>query len=118
MMEYENRSYAVYVKVNDQDLIYAVNSSAFLIDFSGWIEVDSGFGDAYFHAQNEYFNKPLFDDRGIHQYKLVDGKPVEREREEMDLYYKPPVKQLTDKERITALEEKLRAAEILLGLEA
>lgn len=75
--------YIVYVKTDDQKRIEAVNSSAFLTDTDGWIEIDSGIGDKYHHAQNNYFDKPIYDERGIMRYKLVDGQLVERTQEEM-----------------------------------
>ena len=101
----------VYVKLDDANLVTAVNSSAFLRDMTGWTEIDSGYGDKYHHAQGNYFDKPIMDDRGIYRYKLVDGKPVERTQEDMDADYVPPVSQPTDKERIAALEEALTAIE-------
>ena len=109
--------YKVYVKTDEQNRITAVNSSAFLSSLEGWQEIDSGFGDKYHHAQGNYFDQPIMDDRGIWRYKLEDGKPVERTQEEMDADYKPPVPKPSEADRITALEEELAAAKILLGVE-
>ena len=109
--------YKVYVKTDDKNRITAVNSSAFLSSLEGWQEIDSGFGDKYHHAQGNYFDQPIMDDRGIWRYKLEDGKPVERTQEEMDADYKPPVPKPSEADRITALEEELAAAKILLGVE-
>ena len=105
-MEYEMKPYIVYVKTADANRITAVNSSAFLTNTDGWTEIDSGYGDKHHHAQGNYFDQPIMDDRGIYRYKLVDRKPVERTQEEMDADYVPPVHQPSDKERITALEEE------------
>lgn len=107
----EMKPYIVYVKLDDDNRIAAVNSSAFLRDVTGWTEIDSGYGNKYHHAQGNYFDKPIMDDRGIYRYKLEDSKPVERTQEEMDADYVPPVHQPSDKERITALEEALNAIE-------
>lgn len=96
----------VYVKLNEDGEIIAVNSSAFLKDAKGWYKIDSGYGDRYHHAQGNYFPKPIRDERGIYRYKLEDSKPVERTADEMDADYVPPVHQPSDKERITALEEE------------
>ena len=115
-MEIEN-PYIVYVKTNSNGYVTAVDSSAFLTDTTDWVEIDSGYGDKYHHAQGNYFSKPIMDERGIYRYKLVDGVPVERTQEEMDADYVPPAHQPNDKERIEALEEELKAAKILLGLE-
>ena len=116
-MEYEMQPYIVYARADGEGRITAVNSSAFLPDATGWAEIDSGFGDKYHHAQGNYFPQPIIDERGIYRYKLVDGKPVERTQDEMDADYVPPVHQPSDKERIAQLEEELKAAKILLGLE-
>lgn len=108
----EMQPYLVYVKLDDQNRITAVNSSAFLPDVTGWTEIDSGYGDRYHHAQGNYFDKPIMDERGIYRYKLVDGKPVERTQEEMDADYAArPASPPSDKERIAALEAQLAAYE-------
>lgn len=106
--------YIVYVRVNDTGRIIAINSSAFLADVTGWTEIDSGYGDKYHHAQGNYFDKPLCDERGIYRYKLVDGRPVERTQEEMDADYTPPEIKPTDAERISKLEseKKLLTAQV------
>ena len=109
--------YKVYVKTDHKNRITAVNSSAFLSSLEGWQEIDSGFGDKYHHAQGNYFDQPIMDDRGIWRYKLEDGKPVERTQEEMDADYTPPVPKPSEADRIEALEEELAAAKILLGVE-
>lgn len=106
----EMRPYIVYVKVDESNRVTSINSSAFLADVTGWMEIDSGYGDKYHHAQGNYLSKPLYDDRGICCYKLVDGKPVERTQEEMDADYTPPeVKQSTDEciEQLEAQNEVL-----------
>lgn len=106
--------YIVYVKTDAQNRIQAVNSSAFLSDTDGWIEIDSGYDDKYHHAQGNYFPKPLYDDRGIMQYKLVDGEPVERTQDEMDADWIPPEPKPDPEERIADLEAAM--AEIEEGI--
>lgn len=110
----EMRPYIVYVKVDESNRVTSINSSAFLADITGWTEIDSGYGDKYHHAQGNYFDKPLCDERGIYRYKLVDGKPVERTQEEMDADYVPPEVKPTDTERISQLEseKKLLTAQV------
>lgn len=85
--------YIVYVKVNDAGCVVAINSNAFLDDTTDWIEIDSGNGDKYHHAQGNYFDQSIMDNRGIYRYKLVDGVAVERTQEEMDADYHEPVPQ-------------------------
>lgn len=96
--------YIVYVRIDDMDRIISINSSAFLTDTSGWIEIDRGFGDKYHHAQGNYLPGPLMDERGVYRYKLVDGKPAERTAEEMDADYTPPEQKPTTEQRVDALE--------------
>lgn len=68
--------YIVYVRTNN-GYIVSVNSSEFLTDLTDWVEIDSGYGDKYHHAQNNYFPKPIITDGDAYRYKLVDGKAVE-----------------------------------------
>ena len=76
--------YVVYVKVDESNRITAINSSEFLIDITGWTEIDSGYGDKYHHAQGNYFPESIITDGGAYRYKLVDGKPVECTAEEIE----------------------------------
>lgn len=78
-----NETYIVYVKPNSSGYITAVNSSAFLPDTTGWVEIDRGYGDKYHHAQGNYFPLPILTDGGAYRYKLVKGKPVECTAEEI-----------------------------------
>ncbi|MFU0833866.1 MAG: hypothetical protein ACFWUC_13145 [Oscillospiraceae bacterium] len=78
----EKTNHAVYAKTNDSGYITAVNSDVFLSDLTGWTQIDEGTGDKYAHAQGNYFDKPLIDENGCYNYKLVDGEPVETTDEE------------------------------------
>ena len=79
----EMKPYIVYVKPNDSGYITAVNSSAFLDDTNGWVEIDSGYGDKYHHAQGNYFPEPIINIGRAYRYKLVDGKAIECTAEEI-----------------------------------
>ena len=112
--------YIVYVRTDDAGSITAINSSAFLQDTTDWVQIDSGYGDKYHHAQGNYLPGSLMDDRGIYRYKLVDGKPVERTQEEMDADYTPTEIKPTTEQRVDALENTtddiiLMMAEIIGG---
>lgn len=113
--------YEVYIKTNENGYIIAVNSSEFLTDVNGWIKIDEGYGDKYHHAQGNYFDKPIYTEIGVYQYKYVDGVAVECTAEEIAEQEKNiPVPEATPNEyesRIAALEEELAAAKILLGVE-
>ena len=104
----------VLVRVDDSGRVTDINSSAFVFDTDGWMEIDSGYGDRYHHAQNNYLPAPLMDDRRIYRWKLEDGKPVERSQQEMDADYVPPEVKPTDAERISQLEseKKLLTAQV------
>ncbi len=109
--------YIVYIKTDEEGRIIAVNSSAFLDDTADWIQIDSGVGDKYHHAQGNYLDKPICTDDGIYQYILVDGAVVERTAEEIaaDLAAQPAPGP-TPEERIVELEDELAATKILLGV--
>lgn len=105
--------YRVYAKINESGSIVETNSSAFLSDTTGWVQIDEGIGDRYHHAQNNYFPKPKYDDRGIPRYAYVkDGDPKWRERtaEEMDADYVPPVYKPSAEELLDALMEGIADA--------
>lgn len=74
--------YIVYVKTDSESRITAIDSSAFLTDLTGWIQIDEGTGDKYHHAQGNYLEKGLMDENGCYNYKLVDGAAVERTDED------------------------------------
>ena len=75
-------NYKVFVQMDEQNRITAVNSSAFVSTEWG-TEIDRGTGDRYHHAQGNYFDQPLYTEDGIPRYKLQDGKAVERTEEEI-----------------------------------
>lgn len=76
--------YDVYVKVNSESGIIAINSNAFISDFTDWILIESGvYGDRGHHAQGNYFPQPIYTGDGIPRYKLVDGAAQERAEEEI-----------------------------------
>ena len=106
--------YKVYVKTDDKGRITAINSDAFLSTLDGWIEVDSGKGDKYHHAQANYLGT-LFDDRGLFLYELRDGKVKKRKKEDIEADYIPPIVLPTLEERLAALEKGLAFVEKFLG---
>ena len=74
----EEEPIKVYVKVNTTNEITEVGSSVFIDDLTGWVEIDSGFGDKYAHAQSQYFDKPLMNDDGTYNYELKKGVVKEK----------------------------------------
>ncbi len=100
----QRQPYKVLVREDDEGRILAINSDAFLADTDGWTQIDEGYGDQYHHAQGNYLDGPLWDERGVCRYKLVDGEVQERTQAEMDADYTPPVPVLTAEERMDEIE--------------
>jgi hypothetical protein len=110
-LEFEPIVYTVLIKVDSESRITEIDSSAFLVDTTGWVQIDEGVGDKYHHAQGNYLPAPLYDERFIPRYTYVpDGDPKWRERtqEEMDADYVPPQPVKTVDE-LAAENELLRA---------
>lgn len=104
--------YKIFIRVDDSGRILDVNSSAFLSDAAGWVQIDEGTGDRYHHARGNYFPAILYDDRGIPRYAYVpDGSPKWRERtpEEMDADYVPPPDPPKSNEELQEENDLLRA---------
>lgn len=118
MMEFEMQPYVVYVQTDEAGRITAINSDAFLPSLEGWVKIDEGYGDAYHHAQGNYLPGPLYDDRRLIRYKLVNGKVIPRTQAEIDGDYVEPEVQPSPEERIAALEAQLaQEADRVKGLE-
>ena len=75
--------YIVYIRIDDANRVTEVNSSAFISDCSGWIEIDRGDGDRHHHAQGNYLPKPVTDENGVYRYKFENGEISERSADEM-----------------------------------
>ena len=102
-------TYKVYVITDENGIITAINSSAFLSDVTEWTEIDEGEGDKYHHAQNNYLSAGLMDENGIFNYKLTDGKPVLRTAEEKA----PELECIAATQEISELKSKLAATDYI-----
>ena len=87
-------NYDVYVQINKDNYVTAVDSNAFLTDLSYWLKVDSGRGELYKYARVNYCPNGLTTDGG-YNYKLVDGVVV----------YAPQVEQPEDHNEMASQEE-------------
>ena len=101
--------YTVYAKTNENGIITAINSGAFLTATAGWTEIDEGEGDKYHHAQNNYLSAGLTDENGIFNYKLTDGKPELRTTEEKA----PELERVAAAQEISELKAKLAATDYI-----
>ena len=82
-------NYIVYVKLDSENRIISINSSAFLTDATDWVEVDAGLGDRFHHAQGNYLEKGLMGENGCYNYRYIDGAVVEiPESEKAEVVYK------------------------------
>lgn len=95
----------VYVKTNENNEIIEINSSIFLADTNDYIEIDSGYGDKYAHAQGNYLDKPLTDEQGRYNYKLVDGVVVEIAEEDKPVIEPQPIEKSVWEELDEAYQE-------------
>lgn len=96
-------TYKVLVRVGSDGCITEINSSDFIRDTTDWIEIDEGEGDKYHHAQNNYFDKPIFDENGIYNYKLVDRKSVLRSDEDKAA----EIAKIQNQQKISKLKQQL-----------
>ena len=78
MEEFVEQPIKVYVMVNENNEITAINSEIFIRDLTDWVYVDEGFGDKYAHAQSNYFGEELSDDDGNYKFVLDNGKIVRK----------------------------------------
>lgn len=101
--------YMVYAKTDENGIITAINSSAFLSDVTEWTDIDEGVGDKYHHAQNNYLSVGLTDENGIFNYKLTDGKPELRTAEEKA----PELERIAATQEISELKSKLAATDYI-----
>ena len=104
--------FSVYVKVDESGRIIDINSSLFLKDLSGWVEVARGVGDRFQHAQGNYLPKPIFN-MGIPAYKMEMGEIKERREEEIRADIKDPEKTEIEK-RIETIEKTVKVISDLL----
>ena len=94
--------YKVYVSLQD-GYITSINSEIFLSEeeMSTMTEIDRGQGDKYAHAQSQYLEKELVDEKGRYNYKFVENKVVEVAEEEKPTI-KEPEQQATAQDKIEA----------------
>ena len=81
-MDFKIEPHNVYIKTDQYSRVKEINSSAFLSDLSDWIKIDEGYGDKYHHAQNNYFENPVVNPNGTHNYIYENGMVRETTEEE------------------------------------
>ena len=82
----EDQKSKVYVQTDEQSRILRCEGGYTTpADLTGWVQIDEGTGDRYNLCQSHYFEGGLYTSDGIPRYKLVDGQPVERSEEEIEV---------------------------------
>jgi hypothetical protein len=102
-----NLASIVYAQIDTENNIVSVNSSDFLSSLTGWMQIDSGVGDKYHHAQNNYFSKSIVTGKGIYRYKYIDSVVTEKTDAEIEAEESVIIAPETAEEKISALESKL-----------
>ena len=98
----------IYIQIDANNKVVSIASNFLISDFTGWIQIDEGYGEKYFYA-HKYLDKGLLDNQSRFNYKYIDGAIVEIPENEKPI----PQKLATTNERLSALEEELKA---LLGV--
>lgn len=93
-LDAESNVYGVFVQVNADNYVTAIDSDAFILDRTLWIKVDEGIGELYKYAKVKYCPAGL-ESNGGHNYKLVSGKVV----------YAPQVDTPTDHNEMASQEQ-------------
>lgn len=100
----------VYIQTDSNKTVIAINSSIFLQDTTGWIEIDEGNGDKYSHAQSQYLEKGLVDEKGRFNYKY-DTELMELTEAEKEILF-PPAPILPTPEEMVIAEMSMSMAQM------
>ena len=92
----------VYIKTDQNGIIIDINSSIFLNNIEGYIQIDEGSGDKYAHAQGNYLDKHLVDESSRFNYKFEDGKVLELTEEEKNTLFPKTEVQPSKQEEINS----------------
>lgn len=113
----EQFTYKVYARLDSAGNITAVNSSAFLQDTTGWVEIDEGTGDRYYHAQGNYLDGGIYTDDGIPLYRWDGTRVIQRTEEEIeaDRAAVPPIIDPENDRDALIVDHELRLTLLELG---
>lgn len=75
--------YIVYIQIDSDNNVVAIESGEFLSDITGWIEIDRGNDATYYHAQTRYLTDDLMSDNGVYYYQYIDGVLSRKSDEEI-----------------------------------
>ncbi len=100
-------TFKVYIKTDENSNIIDINSSRFLSDVTGWIEIDEGNGDKYALAQGNYLDGGICTDEGIYRYRWIDGEVYQKTEQDI-------AEEMSVIPIVPSLEERVAAAEAAL----
>lgn len=105
----------VYIQADTNKTVTAINSSIFLQDITGWIEIDEGNGDKYAHAQSQYLDKGLMDEKGRFNYKY-DNVLRELTEAEKEILFPPLPPQPTVEDFNLEMDYRVTMLEMIGGI--
>ena len=105
----------VYIQTDTNKTVTAINSSIFLQDITGWTEIDEGNGDKYAHAQSQYLEKGLIDEKGRFNYKY-DTELVELTEAEKEILFPPAPPQPTVEDFNLEMDYRVTMLEMIGGI--
>lgn len=107
----EIEPYKVFIRLDTENRVTAINSSEFVSGGDEWLQIDEGYADRYHHAQNNYLGKSITDYRGVYRYKYIDDQIAERTQEEMDADYasRPAPEPTAEEKEKTLMNAKIQA---------
>lgn len=100
----------VYIQTDINKTVTRIESEISPIDFTDWIEIDEGDGDKYAHAQSQYLEKGLMDEKGRYNYKY-DTSLVELTESEKEILF-PPAPILPTPEEMVIAEMSMSMAQM------
>lgn len=104
--------FKVYIKLDENKIIKRIESniSSSYINFTDWLEIDEGYGDKFSHAQSQYLERGLTDEKGRYNYKY-DNALVELTEEEKNILF-PPVEPKPSELEILRQEKEVLAKSV------
>ena len=105
----------VYIQTDINKTVTAINSSIFISDITKWTEIDEGNGDKYAHAQSQYLEKGLMDEKGRFNYKY-DTSLVELTEAEKEILFPPAPPQPTVEDFNLEMDYRVTMLEMIGGI--
>lgn len=105
----------VYIQTDSKKTVIAINSSIFLQDTTEWTEIDEGNGDKYAHAQSQYLEKGLMDEKGRFNYKY-DKELIELTEAEKEVLFPPAPPKPTVEDFNLEMDYRITMLEMMGGI--